>query len=214
MQPEHRGRYLLIGIAALSTLVVLRSFTVSFSDPASWLLRVCALAGMLSLSIAALMTPFLARIRALFGAPFLRVHHGFAASGLVFATLHPAILAIDTLNPAVFLPSFATPYLFFALGGRMALILLSIALAAILLRRRLSQRIWRPLHGLMYVVLALGIIHGTLIGTDFQDPLLFAIFNGLFAAVAGAFLLKRWQRRPKKGKYGSTGQGKIRNGSG
>ncbi|MDG6256098.1 MAG: hypothetical protein QCH35_00710 [Methanomicrobiaceae archaeon] len=199
MQAERRGRYLLIGIAALYSGVVLWSFTVSYSDPVSWLLRISGLIGLLSLSIAALMTPFLARICALFGAPFLRVHHVFAAFGLVLATLHPVILATETLNPAVFLPSFASPYLFFALGGRMALILLYIALAAILLRRRLPQRVWRPLHGLMYAVIALGIIHGNLIGTDFQDPVIFVLFNGLFVAVVGAFLLKRWQRRPKKG---------------
>lgn len=203
MQPERRGRYLKTGIAALYIGVVLWSFTVSFSDPASWLLRVTALLGMLSLSLAVLMTPFLTKIRALFGASFLQVHHSFAAFGLIFATLHPVLLAIDTLNPGVFIPPFANLYLFFALGGRAALILMYIAFAAILMRRRLPPKVWRPIHGLMYVVLILGIVHGNLIGTDFQDPVIFFVFNGLFAATMGAFLLKRWQRWPKKAKEGA-----------
>ncbi len=207
MQAERRGRYLKVGIAALYLGVILWSLTVSFFNPLSWLLRVCGLVGMLSLSLAALMTPFLARIRSLFGAPFLRVHHLFAASGLILATLHPVILAIETLDAAVFVPSFATPYLFFALGGRMALILLYIGLAAILLRRRLPQTVWRPLHALMYLVLLLGIIHGNLIGTDFSSPFIFLLFNGLFAATVGVFFLKRWQRRPKKAKPAGAKKG-------
>jgi len=198
MNAERRGRYLKVGIAALYIGVILWSLTVSFFGPFSWLLRVSGLVGMLSLSLAALMTPFIAQIRAHFGASFLQVHHLFAALGLIFATLHPVILAIDTLDVAVFVPSFATPYLFFALGGRAALILMYIGLAAILLRRQLSPKVWRSLHGLMYLVLLLGIVHGNLIGTDFADPVIFYLFNGLFAAVVGAFLLKRWQRRPRK----------------
>jgi len=50
-------------------------------------------------------------------------------------------------------------------------------------------------------------VHGNLIGTDFQDPVISLLFNGLFAAVVGAFLLKRWQRRPKKAKPAGAKQG-------
>jgi len=131
MNAERRGRYLKVGIAALYIGVILWSLTVSFFGPFSWLLRVSGLVGMLSLSLAALMTPFIAQIRAHFGASFLQVHHLFAALGLILATLHPIILALQTLDPGVFLPSFATLDIFLALGGRMALILMYIALAAI-----------------------------------------------------------------------------------
>jgi predicted ferric reductase len=207
MQAHRRAMLLWAAIAALYGGVIVWSFTVDFSDPVSWLLRVCGLAGMLSISLAALMTPFLAEIRAVFGEPFLRVHHRFAALGLILATLHPVLLAWQTLDPTVFLPVFATPYLFFALGGRAALILIYIGLAAILLRRRLPQTVWRPLHALMYVVLLLAIIHGNLIGTDFQSAFIFVLFNGLFAANVGAFLLKRWQRRGRKTKPGGAKKG-------
>ena len=188
------------GIAALYLGVIAWSLVIGFFDPLSWLLRISGLVGLLSMSIAALMTPFLAEIRTYFGAPFLRVHHLFAAAGIILATLHPVILALETLDPGVFVPSFANPYLFFALGGRPALILMYFGLAAILLRRSLSPSTWRPLHGLMYLVLLLGIIHGNLIGTDFSDPVIFILFNGLFAANVWAFFLKRWQRRRKMAK--------------
>ncbi len=207
MQARRWGMLLWAAIGALYGGVIVWSFTIAFSDPLSWLLRVCGLAGMLSISLAALMTPFLAQIRAVFGEPFLRVHHRFAALGLILATLHPVLLAWQTLDPAVFIPVFATPYLFFALGGRAALILMYISLAAILLRRRLSQPVWRPLHALMYLVLLLGIVHGNLIGTDFQSPFIFLLFNGLFAATMGAFLLKRWQRRGRKAKPAGATKG-------
>jgi DMSO/TMAO reductase YedYZ heme-binding membrane subunit len=198
MQAERRGRYLQIGIAVLFIVVILWSFIVNFSSLFSWVLRITGLIGMLSLSIAVFMTPFLTRIRVLFGASFLQVHHLFAALGLIFTTLHPIVLALQTLDLRVFLPSFVSLDVFLALGGRVALILMYIGLAAILLRRRLRPNVWRPLHGLMYLVLLLGIIHGNLLGTDFTDPFFFFLFNGLFAAVVGAFLLKRWQRRPRK----------------
>lgn len=199
----HRRRVLLwTGIAALYAGVVVTTLSAGVPDPLPWLLRVFGLLGLLSMSLAALMTPFLSEIRALFGAPFLRVHHRFAAAGLILATLHPVVLAVETLDATVFIPAFATPYLFFALGGRAALILIYIALAAILLRRNLPQTIWRPLHALMYVALLLGIVHGNLIGTDFADPVIALLFNGLFVAVVGAFVLKRWQRRSRKAKKG------------
>jgi DMSO/TMAO reductase YedYZ heme-binding membrane subunit len=207
MQAHLRAVLLWAAIAALYGGVIVWSLTVDFSDPLSWLLRVCGLAGMLSISLAALMTPFLAQVRALFGESFLRVHHRFAALGILLATLHPVLLAWQTLDPTVFLPVFATPYLFFALGGRAALILMYIGLAAIFLRRRLPQTVWRPLHALMYLVLLLGIVHGNLIGTDFSSPVILVLFNGLFVAVLGAFVLKRWQRRRRKAKPGGAKKG-------
>ena len=46
---------------------------------------------------------------------------------------------------------------------------------------------------LMYVALFIGIVHANLRGTDFQNLYITIIFDALFAAALGAFVLKRWQ---------------------
>jgi len=53
-------------------------------------------------------------------------------------------------------------------------------------------------HGLMYVVLLFAVVHGNLIGTDFENPVIWVLFNTLFALAVAAFFLKRWQRMQKK----------------
>ncbi|KUG14101.1 hypothetical protein ASZ90_016260 [hydrocarbon metagenome] len=80
------------------------------------------------------------------------------------------------------------------MAGRPALILIYVALAGILLRRAIPGY-WRVVHGLVWVALILGIIHGNLIGIDFANPVIFVIFNGLAAIAVGALVLKRVQRR-------------------
>ncbi|MBP2144993.1 putative ferric reductase [Methanofollis sp. W23] len=183
------------GIAALFIVVSLRA-VMQGGPPLGLAIRLVALNGVLALSIAAAMTPFLAGIRAVFGRPFLAVHHLFATIGLAAAILHPALVAFRAGDLSVLLPSFASWTLFWTYGGRVALILIPIALAAVLLRRRYPDS-WRPFHMLMYAALFLIVVHANLIGTDFGDPIVRVVVNGAFVGVLGGFVVKRWGRRKK-----------------
>jgi len=157
-------------------------------------IRIAGLTGFVALAGAMIMTPFLPEIYRNFGRPFLRIHHLFAVAGIVLVTLHPVLLAIRVMTVAVFLPAFGFLYEFFALGGRLALILMYGALAGVFLRAAIPAG-WRALHALMWVVLILALLHGMLIGTDFREPLIGALFTTLTIAALGAFFAKRIKRR-------------------
>jgi predicted ferric reductase len=154
--------------------------------------RLLALNGYLSLSVAAIMTPFLKEITLFFKKPFIKVHHYFAAAGLLLITLHPIIVAVQALDPTVLLPNFASLYSFFFYGGSIALIAIYVAFGAVLLRKK-AVAYWRPFHALMYVALFFGVVHANLWGADLQNPYLMVVYDGLFAAVLAAFVLKRLQ---------------------
>ena len=183
-----------LALYAITAVVVL---TAPYDDPIHVIARLTALWGFLALAIAAILTPFLREIMKVFGRPFLAVHHTFAAIGLLLPTLHPVTLAIGALNPAIFIPVFSPWGRFWALAGRPALYLLYIAFAGVLLRKYIPKY-WRWVHGLMYVALLFAIVHGNLIGDDFRDPVIWVLFNTLFALVVAAFVLKRWQKLQKK----------------
>lgn len=157
-------------------------------------IRIAGLTGFVALAGAMIMTPFLPEIYRNFGRPFLRIHHLFAVAGIILVTLHPVLLAIRVMTVAVFLPAFGSLYEFFALGGRLALILMYGALAGVFLRAAIPAG-WRALHALMWVVLVLALLHGMLIGTDFREPLMGALFTTLTIAALGAFFAKRIKRR-------------------
>jgi predicted ferric reductase len=157
-------------------------------------IRIAGLTGFVALAGAMIMTPFLPEIYRNFGRPFLRIHHLFAVAGIILVTLHPVFFAIRLMSVAVFLPSFGSLYEFFALGGRLALILMYAALAGVFLRAAIPAW-WRGLHALMWVVLALALLHGMLIGTDLREPIIGALFTTLTIAALGAFFAKRIQRR-------------------
>ncbi len=180
----------LVILFALAVSIV--PFLVSYTNPLRYSLRIFALLGFTFLSIAIIITPFLKEITLYFKKPFLRIHHYFAALGLTLITLHPIVLAIMLMNPAVFIPTVGSINAFFMNGGRQALIIIYIALVAVLLRRRMTAY-WRPIHALMYVALFFGIVHADLIGTDFDNLFILIVFNTLFAAAIAAFVLKRYQ---------------------
>jgi hypothetical protein len=151
-----------------------------------------ALNGFIALSIAAILTPFIKEVTLFFKKSFIKVHHYFAASGLLLITLHPISVVIQALNPALFLPNVGSFYLFLFYGGSVALIAIYTAFGAVLLRRK-AVAYWRPFHALMYLALFFAVIHGNLAGYDFQNVYLMAIYDGLFVAVIVAFVLKRFQ---------------------
>lgn len=190
-----RYGYVLLCTVALLLITSVAAVAANASvAPLSNGVRIAGLTGFVLLAVAATMTPFSRDIYRLCGRSFLAFHHGFAASGLVLITLHPVFLAIRVMNPAVFLPIFSPFRTFLLMAGRPALILIYVALAGILLRRAIPGY-WRVVHGLVWVALILGIIHGNLIGIDFANPVIFVIFNGLAAIAVGALVLKRVQRR-------------------
>lgn len=183
-------------IAAITVLFAIPIGVVAANpslSPYTTGIRVAGLTGFIALAVAMIMTSFLPEIYRNFGKPFLRVHHIFAAAGIILVTLHPVFLAIRLMALTVFLPAFGSLYEFFALGGRLALILMYMALAGVFLRAAIPAW-WRGVHALMWVVLVLALIHGILIGTDFREPLVAALFVTLTIAAGGAFFAKRIQR--------------------
>ena len=184
-----------IAILGLIGLVMLVSFLVlpgtMTEDPISILVRLFALYGYLFLSVATLTTPFLREVTLAFGKPFLRVHHAFAAIGVVLITLHPIFFAVQQVSLAVFIPSFKSWSSFWMLAGRPALIIIYIAVFAAFLRTK-ALKYWRSFHALMYVALLFGIVHGHLMSDDFQNPLIAVIFDVLFLLSLGGFALKRY----------------------
>ncbi|MCL5877183.1 MAG: hypothetical protein M1540_05170 [Candidatus Bathyarchaeota archaeon] len=179
-------------ILLFGSAVSITAYTLESSNPWNLAVRLFALNGFIALSIATIMAALLKEITLFFKKPFTRIHHYFAAAGLVLITLHPITLAIRFLNPAVFVPNLNSLYDFLYFGGRPALILIFVAFVAVLLRRKML-RYWRWFHALMYVALFFGVVHANLSGTDFENPAILVVFNGLFVAALAAFALKRWQ---------------------
>lgn len=161
-------------------------------NPMNLTIRLLALNGYVALSIAAVMTPFLKEITLFFKKSFIKVHHYFAAVGLLLITLHPISVVFVSLDPSILLPNFASLYSFFFYGGSIALIAIYVAFGAVLLRRK-SAAYWRYFHAFMYVALFFGVVHANLRGMDFSNVYLMIIYDGLFAAVLVAFVLKRLQ---------------------
>jgi predicted ferric reductase len=151
-----------------------------------------ALNGYVALSIAAILTPFIKEVTLFFKKSFIKVHHYFAAAGLLLITLHPISVAILFMNPRILLPNFESLSNFFFYGGSIALISIYTAFGAVLLRRKVVPY-WRYFHALMYVALFFGVVHANMWGFDFENGFIAVIYDGLFAVALAAFVLKRWQ---------------------
>lgn len=167
-------------------------------------IRLAALWGLLAMGIAALMTPFLAEVRRVFGSPFLRVHHVFAAFGLAAITLHPVLVAVRSSSLLVFVPTLPFLDRYAINAGRVALPLIYVAVIGALVRARFAE--WRYFHLVIYLGYLLGLLHGTLMSQFFFGSLfLTALFLGLGVAIVGAFVAKRWQRRKRADATRRTG---------
>ncbi len=172
--------------------ISLFAYSLGHSDPLTLTIRLLALNGYIALSIAAIMTPFLKEITLFFKKSFTKVHHYFAAAGLLLITLLPIAVFIQTFDPSIFLPNFVSLYFFFFFGGFIALIFIYVAFVAVLLRKKIVAY-WRSFHMLMYLALFIGIVHANLRGTDFQNLYIQIIFDSLFVGALAAFVLKRVQ---------------------
>ncbi|MBD3353671.1 MAG: hypothetical protein GF364_19460 [Candidatus Lokiarchaeota archaeon] len=194
---KKEGYIILSGIIGLFVIILILFLTTPIVDPFDFFIRIFALLGFYSISIATLLTPFLKQIYQAFGKPFLKIHHIFAAIGIACATLHPLVFAIDVMNPAVFIPDFSSWYKFWLLAGRPALILIYVSIVAVLIKKHI-KKYWRAIHALMYIVLLMGLVHGIMIGTDFSNIGIQIIFNGLFIASILGFVYKRMQKAKMK----------------
>jgi DMSO/TMAO reductase YedYZ heme-binding membrane subunit len=183
----------LAAVFLFAIVISVIAFTTSNGDPLNLLTRLLALNGFIAVSIAAIMDPFIKELTIFLKQPFLKIHHYFAAAGLVLITLHPIMVAIQTMYPAILLPNVQSIYLFFVYGGSVALIALYVAFAGVLVRRKIVAY-WRPVHMLMYISLFFGVIHANLLGQDLIGNFsIRMVYNVLFAMVLFAFILKRWQ---------------------
>jgi predicted ferric reductase len=181
------------GIVAFAIVVSAVAFATSTSDPLILFIRILALNGYIAIAVAAIMDGFLKEFTQFLKQPFTKVHHYFAAAGLVLITLHPIMVAIQSMYPEILLPNVQSFYLFFAYGGSVALIAIYVAFAGVLVRRKIVAY-WRPIHMLMYLALFFGIVHANLLGQDLNGNLAIRIiYDALFVAVIIAFVLKRWQ---------------------
>jgi len=188
---------ILIGlILALYIIILILAFFEPFNNPLQLLIRLFALFGLTSMFIATIMTSFMVKLYKLFGKPFIKIHHLFSISGIILISLHPVFFAIDISSTAVFIPKFDSWLIFWELAGRPALYLIYIAIIAGILNSKYKKipKYWRYIHGLNYIALFFGVIHGILIGTDFQNPIILIIFISMLVLSYGTLLFKRYQK--------------------
>lgn len=191
-----------LAILSVSVLYFISALIVLINPSDSILftiIRLGGIVGLLSLGLSVIIIPYAAQLYKLFGKPFLKIHHLFAALGIILLTLHPIALLIITLNPLIFVPAIDSFISFWALAGRPALILIYIGVFAALLRNKLENS-WRKIHWLLYIAYIFGYIHGILIGTDFKNPFILIMFTIFTILIAITFIIKRMQMRKMKQK--------------
>ena len=192
MALKPKGVLLLVGIIALAVVVGLLIFPRFTGSSFYPFVGALALYGYLFVALTTLTIPFLKEMVLAIGKPFLKIHHSFAALGIIFITLHPISYAIQSAGFSVFIPNFDNWTIFWTFAGKPAFYIFYVAVFAAVLRKN-AIRHWKPFHTLMYVVLFFGIIHANLLGSNFQNMAITAIFDTLFAASLAGFALKRYQ---------------------
>ena len=189
-----------LAILTLYSLVIILFLLTPIRDPYDFFIRICALLGFTSIIIASIMSAFMVQIYKYFGKKFIKLHHFFSILGLILITIHPIAFAINTMNIAAFIPVFYPFYEFWSLGGRLALVLIYIAVMAGILRKKITKY-WRYIHFLNYIALFLGLIHGILIGTDFKNPAILILFSIMTVLAFCSLIYKRYtiyKRKKKK----------------
>ena len=184
---------------SLYILVLVFFFLTPFSDAFNFIIRFGALFGFTSMFIATMMTPFVVQLYKIFGKSFVKMHHIYSIAGLILITLHPVAFAIFRLDITVFLPDFSSWYGFWSLGGRLALLLIYIAVIGALLRKKFMKN-WRYIHALNYVALFLAYVHGILIGSDFQNLGILIIFTIMIILSFSVLIFKRYLSFKRKKK--------------
>lgn len=192
--------YIITATLSLYILVTVFFLLTPFADGLNFIIRFGALYGFTSMFIATMMTPFVVQLYKIFGKPFIKMHHIYSITGLILITIHPIAFAIFKLDITVFIPDFNSWYGFWSLGGRLALILIYIAVIGALLRKKIKKN-WRIIHVLNYIALFLAYVHGFLIGTDFQNLGILVTFTIMIILSFSVLIFKRYlsYKRKKKG---------------
>ncbi|MBN2157007.1 MAG: ferric reductase-like transmembrane domain-containing protein [Candidatus Lokiarchaeota archaeon] len=184
---ESKTQWQILLAIIFGVLLLIPIGTLIYITPATALdaiIRLSALWGFVGLTVSSIVNLNKRILYQKFGLKFMQLHHGLAIFSLAMATLHPVAFAIKTMSILVFIPDFSSWYNFWLLGGRPALIILYIAVIAALFRKK-SKKAWKYIHMLIYVVLVLILVHGIMIGTDFQSIIILILFSVLSL---GAFL--------------------------
>ncbi|MBN1583593.1 MAG: hypothetical protein JXA89_23000 [Anaerolineae bacterium] len=172
-----------------------------YITPLYWVVRTAALLGYLCVFATALSSPYMKQLVRFFGRPFVKTHHIVAVTGLVLITVHPLAAAFNLRSPGVFVPRFTSWIVFLQWGGPVAFYLIGIAALAALLGFTLKQKwlrqYWRIVHMLNYVAFFLATAHAILLGSDFRFLAMKAVAIIMALVLAGTFVQKRLQRRPR-----------------
>ncbi len=161
-------------------------------------LRFLALFGLLSLFVSSIMAAFTRETFQIFGKPFKKVHHIIALTALGLITFHPIFVAIFYSDASLFLPNFDSLSSFMTFAGSPSLYLILLATLAGFFQRKIPK-FWRYIHGLNYVALIFGVIHGIKIGADFSSSsALKIIYILMLVLTTVAFGFKRYRNHKKK----------------
>ncbi len=188
---KKKAIYIIVPTVCLYILVLVLFLLTPFGTAYDFFIRFGALFGFTSMFVATMMTPFAVQLYKIFGKPFVKIHHIYSITGLLLITLHPVVFAISVFDITVFIPDFTSWIDFWRLGGRLALILIYLAVIGALLRKKLTKY-WRILHILNYAALFLAYVHGVLIGTDFQNIGILIIFSCMIIVSFGILAFKRY----------------------
>jgi len=186
------GIFAIISIILFLELIVL-AFKYPTEDTYQLGIRLTALIGFCSLFVSVIMSNFFESFNK-YGEKSLGYHHLFGGIGIILITLHPVILAVYNTDLSVFLPKVDSWIIFWEYAGRPSLIILYIGFVGGFLLKAYKKK-WRGLHALTYIALFLGLVHGYLIGTDFQNPFITAIFVIMFLVSIYVLIDKRYKLR-------------------
>lgn len=190
---------ILIGSLSALYLTVFLIFILRPLDPfIVELFRFLALFGLLSLFVSSIMAAFTREIFQIFGKPFKKVHHIIALTALGLLVLHPILVVISYKFVPLFFPNFLSWDSFWTFAGSPALYFILLAASAGFLQRKIPK-FWRYLHGLNYVALIFGVIHGIKIGVDLYSSIVLKIIYILMLVLTMiAFVFKRYKNYKKK----------------
>jgi len=191
-----KEKYIFLGIALILFLeLVISALTYDYEDIHQFGIRLTGLVGFASLFVSVIMSNFFEEFDKN-GKKKLISHHLFSIIGIILITLHPVIFAVYKSDIGVFLPKFDSWEVFWELAGRPSLILLYVGFVSGFLFK-LYKRSWRALHMIVYIALFFGLVHGILIGTDFQNPYITFVFVILFLIMIYILIDKRLKPKPK-----------------
>lgn len=175
--------------------LIFLAFKYPYDDLYQLGIRVTALVGFASLFVSVVMSGFFEEFKE-DGKKDLLFHHLFAVLGIVLITLHPVLLAVYKSDISVFLPKFDSWIVFWELAGRPALVILYMGFVGGFLLKAYKKS-WRGLHMVVYIGLFFGLVHGYLIGTDFQNPFVTLIFALMFLISMFVLITKRFNQKNK-----------------